>query len=128
MRSSLTSWPEETQGPKEDHLIVIAIDAMTEAFANVVMHQRREPAFNARWILVQEEVWCPFEPWELFPNQLTKAGLPTGLQKCNTKLRAYNGTNIPQFGALDTTISWKDEETKKVCKMDTTFYVTDTPG
>ena len=27
-----------------------------------------------------------------------------------------------------TTITWKDEETKEVNKMDTTFYITDTPG
>ena len=65
---------------------------------------------------------------KLFPNWLTKAGLPTGLRKCNTKLRAYNGTNIPQLGALDTTISWKDEETNEVHRMDTTFYVAETPG
>ena len=48
--------------------------------------------------------------------------------ECNTKLRAYNGTNIPQLSALDTVISWKDEETKKVNKMNTTFYVTVSPG
>ena len=54
--------------------------------------------------------------------------MPTGLRKCNTKLRAYNGTNIPQLGALDTPITWKDEETKEVHKMDTTFYITNTPG
>ena len=65
---------------------------------------------------------------KLFPNQLTKTRMPTGLWKCNTKLRAYNRTNIPQLSALDTTITWKDKETKKVNKMDTTFYITDTPG
>ena len=64
---------------------------------------------------------------KLFSNQLTKTGMPTGLQKCNTKLRAYNGTNIPQLSALDIVITWKDEETK-VNKMNTTFYVADTPG
>ena len=53
--------------------------------------------------------------------------MPTGLRKCNTKLRAYNGTNIPQLGALETTITWKDKETKEVNKMDTTFYIPDTP-
>ena len=51
-----------------------------------------------------------------------------GLRKCKTKLTAYNGTNIPQLGALDTVITWKDEETKKINKMNTTFYVIDTPG
>ena len=55
-----------------------------------------------------------------------KTGMPTGLQKCNTKLRAYNGTNIPQLSALDT--PWKNEETKEVNKMDTTFYVANIPG
>ena len=65
---------------------------------------------------------------KLFPNWLTKTGMPKGLRKCNTKLRAYNGTNIPQLGALDTPITWKDEETKEVNKMDTTFYIADTPG
>ena len=53
--------------------------------------------------------------------------MPTGLQKCNTKLTTYNGINIPQLGALETTITWKDEETQEVNKMDTTFYVADTP-
>ena len=65
---------------------------------------------------------------KLFPNQLTKTGMSTGLQKYNTKLRAYNGTNILQLSVLDTTITWKDEETKEVNKMNTTFYITDTPG
>ena len=59
---------------------------------------------------------------KLFLNQLTKTGMPTGLRKCNTKLRAYNGTNIPQLSALDIPITYKDEETKEVNKMDTTFY------
>ena len=54
--------------------------------------------------------------------------MSTGLQKCNTKLRGYNRTNIPQLGSLDTPIKWKDEETKEVNKMDTTFYIADTPG
>ena len=65
---------------------------------------------------------------KLFPNRLTKTGMPTGLRKCNTNLRAYNRTNIPQLSALDTPITWKDEETKEVNKMDTTFYIANTPG
>ena len=65
---------------------------------------------------------------KLFSNWLTKTGMPKGLCKCKTKLTAYNGTNIPQLGALDTVITWKDEESKKVNKINTTFYVVDTPG
>ena len=53
--------------------------------------------------------------------------MPTRLQACNTKLRAYNGTNIPQLSTLDIIVTWKDEETKEVNKMDTTFSVTNTP-
>ena len=54
--------------------------------------------------------------------------MATGLRKCNTKLRAYNGTNISQLSALDTVITWKDEERRKVNKMNTIFYVVNTPG
>ena len=31
-------------------------------------------------------------------------------RKRKNKLRAYNRTNIPQLGALDTDITWKDYE------------------
>ena len=65
---------------------------------------------------------------KLFFKRLMKTGMPTGLRKCKTELTAYNRANIPQLSALDTVITWKDEETKKVNKMNTTFYVTDTPG
>ena len=33
-----------------------------------------------------------------------------------------------QHSSWDTPITWKDEETKEVNKMDTTFYVANTPG
>ena len=65
---------------------------------------------------------------KFFPNWLMKTGMPTGFWKCNTKLTAYKGTSIPQLGTLDTPITGKDEDTKKVHKMDTTFYVINTPG
>ena len=40
----------------------------------------------------------PFQAFaKLFPNQLTKTGMHTGLQKCNIKLRAYNRTNISWY-------------------------------
>ena len=86
---------------------------MTEAFATVDMPVASQKRASLR---------CKVD---------TGAGgnvMPTGLQKCNTKLRAYNGTNIPQLGALETTISWKDEETQEVNEINTTFYIADTPG
>ena len=109
----------------------ISIDAMMEAFATVDM-----PVASKK----RARLWCKVDTgaggnvmplWafaKLFPNRLMKTGMPTGLRKCNTKLRAYNGKNIPQLSALDTPITWKDEETKEVNKMDTTFYVANTPG
>ena len=65
---------------------------------------------------------------KLFPNRIGKKGLPTGLRKCRTRLTAYNGTNIPQLGALDTKITWKDKDSKQSTSMNTTWYVANTPG
>ena len=102
---------------------------MTEALATVYM-----PVVSKR-----ASLWCkvdtgaggnmmPLQAFaKLFPNQLTKTRIPTELWKCISKLRAYNGTNIPQLSALDTTITWKNEEMMEVNKMDTTFYVANMP-
>ena len=118
------------EDPKQITCSDISIDAMTEAFATVDM-----PIASKK----KTSLWCKVDTgaggnmmplWafaKLFSNWLTKTGMPIQLQKCNTKLRAYNGTNIPQLGALDTPITWKGEETKEVNKMDTAFYVADTP-
>ena len=104
---------------------------MTEAFADVEMPvaSKKRASLRCKVDTGAGGNVMPLRAFgKLFPNRLTKNGLPTGLRKCNTKLRAYNGTNIPQLGALDTTISWKDEETDNIHKMETTFYVADTPG
>ena len=104
---------------------------MTEAFATVDMPvaSKKRTSLRCKVDTGAGGNVMPLQAFtKLFPNRLTKTRMPTGLQKCNTKLRVYNGTNIPQLGALDTPITWKDEETKEVNKMDTTFYVADTPG
>ena len=104
---------------------------MIEAFATVDM-----PIASKK----RASLWCkvdtgaggnvmPLQAFaKIFPKWLMKTWMPTGFWKCNTKLRACKGTNMPQLGALDTPITWKDEETKKVHEMDTTFYVTNTLG
>ena len=43
---------------------------------------------------------------KLFPRCITRDGKPTSIHPCDTTLMAYNGLNIPQFGALDTAIEW----------------------
>ena len=81
---------------------------MTEAFATVDM-----PVASKKMASLRCKVdtgaggnMMPLRAFaKLFPNQLRKTGMPTGLRKCNTKLRAYNGTNIPQLSALDTPIT-----------------------
>ena len=118
------------EDPEKITLADIYIDTMTEAFATVDMPVASKKTASL-WCKVDTGAGGNVMPlWafaKLFPNQLMKTGMPTGLRKCNTKLRAYNGTNIPQLGALETPITWKDEETKEVNKMDTTFYVANTP-
>ena len=115
---------------KQITLADISIDVMIEAFATVDMPVALEKRANLRWkVDTGAGNVMPLQAFaKLFPNRLMKTGMPTGLRKCNTKLKAYNKTNIPQLSALETTITWKYEETKEVNKMDTTFYVADTPG
>ena len=99
----LTSQPEETRGPEADPLTDISIDVITETFTTVDMPVASKRA--SLWCKVDTDPGGNVMPLQafakLFPNQLTKMGMPTGLQKCNTKLRAYNGTNIPQLSALN---------------------------
>ena len=119
------------EDPEKITLADISIDAITEAFATVDMPVASKKRASLRCKVDTGAGGNVMPLWafaKLFPNQLMKTQMPTGLRKCNTKLRAYNGTNIPQLGALDTPITWKDEEAKEVNKMDTTFYITNTPG
>ena len=41
---------------------------------------------------------CVFR--HLYPDQISPAGLPTGLDHINTRLTTYNGSHIPLYGAL----------------------------
>ena len=43
----------------------------------------------------------------LYPDQISPAGLPTGLDHVNTQLTAYNGSHIPLYGALQGPITWQ---------------------
>ena len=44
---------------------------------------------------------------QLYPNCIDKTGYPTGLNESNTRLTAYNGTQIPLFGLLHGPIIWQ---------------------
>ena len=44
---------------------------------------------------------------QMYPDSVDRQGLPLGLTQTQTQLFAYNGTRIPQHGALDTWTRWK---------------------
>ena len=45
----------------------------------------------------------------LYPDQISPAGLPTGLDHINTRLTAYNGSHIPLYGALRGPTTWQPD-------------------
>ena len=58
----------------------------------------------------------------IYPEAIDNKGLPMNTKHSYTRLTAYNGTNIPQYGTVTLTCKknekWYNEE----------FYVADTPG
>ena len=67
--------------------------------------------------------------WHLYPDQISPAGLPSGLDHISTRLTAYNGSHIPLYGALHGPITWQpDHPGSQPHKVNSYWYVTDTPG
>ena len=65
----------------------------------------------------------------LYPDQISPAGLPTGLDHINTRLTAYNGSHIPLYGALHRPITWQpDRPGSRPHWVKSYWYVADTPG
>ena len=65
----------------------------------------------------------------LYPDQISPAGLPTGLDHVNTRLTAYNGSHIPLYGALRGPITWQpDHPGSHPHRVKSYWYVADTPG
>ena len=65
----------------------------------------------------------------LYPDQISPAGLPTGLDHVNTRLTAYNGSHIPLYGALRGPITWQpDRPGSCPHRVKSYWYVVDTPG
>ena len=65
----------------------------------------------------------------LYPNQISPAGLPTGLDHVSTRLTAYNRSHIPLYGALCGPITWQPGHPgAQPHRVNTYWYVTDTPG
>ena len=65
---------------------------------------------------------------KLFPSHITTDGKPTGLHPCKTRLTAYNGSNTPQFRALDIAIKWIPKGHQHSECLQTIWYVAGSPG
>ena len=70
---------------------------------------------------------CVF--WCLYPDQISPAGLPIGLDDICTRLTTYNGSHIPLYGAFCGPITWQPD-----CpgawphRVKSYWYIADTPG
>ena len=65
----------------------------------------------------------------LYPDQISPAGLPTGLDHVSTRLIAYNGSHIPLCGALCGPITWQpDHPGAHPQRVKSYWYIADTPG
>ena len=65
----------------------------------------------------------------LYPDQISPAGLPIGLDHVSTRLIAYNGSHIPLYGALCGPITWQpDYPGTQPHRVNSYWYVADTPG
>ena len=70
---------------------------------------------------------CVF--WCLYPDQISPAGLPTGLDHVNTRLTTYNRSHIPLYVALWGPITWQpDSPGSQPHRVKSYWYVADTPG
>ena len=70
---------------------------------------------------------CVF--WCLYPDQISPAGLPTGVDHVNTRLTAYNGSHIPLYGALQGPITWQPNHPgSSPHRVKSHWYIADTPG
>ena len=65
----------------------------------------------------------------LYPDQISPAGLPTGLDHISTRLTAYNRSHIPLYGALHGPITWQpDHHGSRPHRVKSYWYIADTPG
>ena len=65
----------------------------------------------------------------LCPNQISPAGLPTGLDHVSTRLTVYNGSYIPLYIALCGPITWQSGcPGAQPHRVNSYWYIMDTPS
>ena len=97
--------------PEHININATNIDALTEAWATITMPAEIGPnqcgSLRCKVDTGASGNVMPLHVLaKLFPRCITGDGKPTGLHPCDTTLMAYSGSNIPQFGALDTAMEW----------------------
>ena len=125
--SPISMSPPAPHNPEHINITAINIDALTKTWetitvpAEIGLNQhgslRCKVNTGASGNIMPLHVFA-----KLFPRHITRDGKPTGLHPCDTTLMAHNGSNIPQFGALDTAIDWtpKTINTQSISRPDGT--------
>ena len=119
--------------PEHINITALNIDALTEAWATVTMPAEIGPnhcgSLSCKVNTGASGNVMPLSIFaKLFPRCITTNGKPTRLHTYDTKLTAYNRSNIPQFGALDTAIEWTPKGHQHSKHLQTRWYVADSPG
>ena len=119
--------------PKHINITAINIDTLTEAWATVTMPAEIGPnqceSHRCKVNTGASSNVMPLHIFaKLFLSCITRDGKPTRLHPCDTRLMAYNISNIPQFRALDTAIEWTHKGHPHSKCLQTRWYVADSPG
>ena len=65
----------------------------------------------------------------LHPDQISQAGLPTGLDHVSTRFTTYNRSHIPLYDSLHGPIVWwPGGMGTQPCKINSYWYIADTPS
>ena len=97
--------------PEHINITAINIDALTEACTTVTIPAEIGPnqCGSLRCKInsgASDNVMPLCVSAKLFTRCITTDGKQTRLHPCDTRLMVYSGSNIPQFGTLDTAIEW----------------------
>ena len=119
--------------PKTIELSDVQIDSTTEAFVTVQMPAEIGPN---KLVTLKCKVdtgaggnVMPLHAFaKLFPRRINADGSPRGLKSSTTRLTAYNGFKIIQFGTLYTAIDWTPKGKEVANHLWTRWYIADTPG
>lgn len=97
----------------------------TEAYATVTVNYRKRTAnLRGKADTGAQGNILPLRTYRtMFPDRLTRNGLPNNTEPSNVILTAYNGTHIPQYGTTTLQCRYRNGT-----EANTKFYVAATPG